>query len=287
MAWEGTTKTEEEEKPKIFTTEDVAQLIEAAKQQPIFSPICCVLYGDDGVGKSGVALDSRTKEDIENGRKVVVIDLDNSSGPLKTRYFPNDENIVILDPVELDMKGGIDYVSSYNKVLAIVKYLIENEKELNLASVCLDGLDSLLKMCEYVMRYEDLKIDPDAQIKDSWQWARRNRRYLTVVLLLKRLQCNRFFTTHLKDRMQWQGKQLTVVARNPDWERSTPGIMFQKIALSRQEAEDGRIELNAKVEKAKGALHLEGKTYNVATVSGSGTKWNGLRDFYNDLKIET
>jgi len=179
--------------------------------------------------------------------------------------------------------GNIDYVATYNKVLAIIRYIRENEEKLNLAAVVLDGLNSLLKTCEYVMKYEVLKIDPDARIHDRFDWGIRNRRYLVPVILIKRLHCKRFFTTHLKELKSYSGSQLIHVGWTPDYEKSTPGIMFQRVELTRREIKDD-VVFEANVKKAKGALQLEGKTYKVAEVAGGKTNWYGLHNLFEELE---
>ena len=134
------------------------------------------------------------------------------------------------------------------------------------------------------MRFENLKVDPDVQIKDRWQWAIRNRRYLVPIILIKKLHCKRFFTTHLKELKQYVGGQLIHLEWVPDWEKSTPGIMFQRVELSRREVGSDVI-FDAKVKKAKGALQLEGKTYTVAEVKGDKVIWHGLQDtLYTELE---
>jgi len=273
----------EDDAPQTFTDEQVASWLTGAQKVVTRSPICAVLYGEDGVGKSGAMMDVLTKEDIENKKKVIIIDLDASCSPLKDKFYSDNENMVVLDPTTLLATGHIDYVTTYNKVLAIIRYITENEETLNLKAVCLDGLDTLLKICEYVMRYEDMKIDANVQIKDQWQWSKRNRRYLTVVQLLKHLHCDRFFTTHMKEIKEYRGGQLTVKDTQPDWEKSTPGIMFQKLHLKRTSAQ-GITSFTVVVEKSKGALELEGKEYTLAEVTPAGTKWYGLKQLYADIR---
>jgi len=284
------TETNDEEKQKAiktFSPQDIAAELEQAGEDIEESNICCVFYGHDGTTKSGVCMDCRTPEEIKAGKQVIIIDVDGSAAPLKMKYFKNDKNIKVLDPIELLKDGNIDYVSTYNKILATVRYIRENEANLNLAAVVLDGLNSLLKTCEYVMRYESLKVDPDVQIKDRWQWAIRNRRYLVPVILIKRLHCKRFFTTHLKELKQYVGTQLVHLDWLPDWEKSTPGIMFQRVELTRIEIK-GNVVFEATVKKAKGALHLEGEKFKVAEVIGHGkdakVSWYGLHKLYSELE---
>ena len=279
----------EKSKPKTFTAAEIEGIIKGqSKKKEDSSPVCMALYGHDGIGKSGVCLDSRLPAEIEAGKQVIVLDLDGSCGPLKMKYFPNDDNITVIDPFELDTTGEIDYVTSYNKLLAMVKYIYEKQESLNLAAVALDGLDTLLKTCEYVMRYEDLKIDPQVQIKDQWQWANRNRRFLVPIFMLRRLKCRKLFTTHYKEVKKYAGGQLTHVGWVPDWEKSIPGVMFQKVLCERI-GEKPNIFFRATVEKAKGALELEGKEYIIAEVKHISDKqveckWTGLTQLF--AKIE-
>lgn len=276
--WGKTSKQLESERkkvePKTFSPSDVVSILDDAGEDIVDSAICAVFYGHDGTGKSGACLDCRTDAEVKAGKQVIVIDLDGSAGPLKMKYFKGDPTIKVIDPIEMMPDGNIDYVSTYNKILAIIRYIRANEKELNLAAVVLDGLNTLLKTCEYVMRYENLKVDPDVQIKDRWQWAIRNRMYLVPVILIKRLHCKKLFTTHLKELKQYVGGQLIHLDWVPDWEKSTPGIMFQRILMERKEV-NGSVVFESTIKKAKGALHLEGKKHKVAEVVGGETKWYG------------
>jgi len=238
------------------------------------------------VHNSGVCMDCRTEEEIEQGKKVVVFDLDGSAGPLKHKYFDDDENIVIFDPMVLDDQGDIDYVSMYNKMMMMTKYLLENQYELDLKAVIFDGLDKLLKCCEFVMKFEDLKINPDARVGQQWDWGRRNRRYYQLLELVKKLDCDRFFITHYKDKKNWSAGSTEVVGKEIDWHDQTGGMMFQKIEMSRRNV-DGKSEFVATVEKAKGALHLEDSEYTVAEVRNKDAEWYGLSDLWEELREST
>ena len=274
----------EQPEPEVFSNKDVKSWLDrAVANQDTGSNICMVLYGEDGVGKSGAVLDCRNEEAIKAGKRVIAIDLDASCAPLKAKFWRNDDNVIVLDPTSLSPDGTIDYVTTYNKVLAIIRYISDEQDNMNLQAVILDGLDTLLKTCEYVMRYEDLKVDPDVQIKDQWQWTRRNRRYNTVVILLKHLRCDRFFTTHMKEVKEYKGGQLSTKDKVPDWEKQTPGIMYQRVLLKRTTSE-GITTFTATIDKAKGALELEGKEYLVAEVQKGKTTWSGLKELFKDIR---
>ena len=256
-----------------YSDSEMEKWIEAAQNQP-FSEWCASLYGVDGTGKSGVAIDSRTKEDIKNGKKVWCIDLDRSCSPLKRKYYKNDPNIIVLDPHEVTSDHDFDYIATYAKTKAIVNY-IQRKELANTKTVILDGLDTLLKVCEHVMRIEDLKISPDTQIKNSWDWGKRNRRYLTILFMVKSLPCNRFFVTHMKDIKRWINDELEIVDRKTDWYAGTPGHMYQSIKCEKVDKTD-TVEFIATFEKSKTDITLENKKFLIAKVSKQNTEWYGL-----------
>lgn len=279
-------------KPQVFTDADAQGWLDEKK--PEASTVCMAFYGWDGVCKTGVAIDCYAKDDqgvpLHPEKKIVVLDLDGSADPIRIAFHSLHPNISVVDPMTMGPSNEIDYVTSYNKILKMVTYLLKNEKELQLHAVILDGMDTLLKTCEYVMRFEDLKTDPDTQIKDSWQWSRRNRRHDTILYNIRRLKCAKFFTTHYKELKEWKSepgqstRKLTTRELIPDWGKATPGVMYQKVLLRRSLVE-GVTTFEAVVEKAKGKLELEGKTYTIATVVNSVTSWKGLREFYRELGL--
>lgn len=279
-----------------FSDEDVEQWIRESQDTPAQSAICCAIQGLDGTAKSGIVLDCREQEEIDEHKKIFVIDVDGSVGPLKAKYWGNDPDIIIIDPVVIDENGHIDFINTYGKILANVRYLRRHENELNLAAVSLDGLDVLLKSCEKVMREVDLKLDPDAKVKDQWDWGFRNERFLEPLIILKRMKCRRFFVTHLKEKKMFlvdpktRQKSLQTIGFDPVWESTTPNMMFQRIEMTRVEVEPGLIEIRANVIKCKTNLQLEGQRYVVATVDtrdpdDKKSTWHGLRDFFKDASI--
>jgi len=288
------TDDDAETKPQQFTDKDVEGWL--SEKKPEASIICMAFYGVDGVCKTGVAMDCYAKAKdgtpLEPEKKIIVLDLDGSADPIRMAFHSLHPGIIVVDPMVIGPNKEIDYVTSYNKLLSTVKYLVQHEKEMNLHAIILDGLDTLLKTCEYVMRFEDLKMDPDTQMKDSWQWARRNRRYNTVILNLRRMKCAKFFTTHFKELKEWKAEQQGGQSRRvlstremvPDWEKGTPGIMYQKVLLQKVVVE-GVTNFEAVMEKSKGNLGLEGKRFTVATVREGFIEWYGLNELYRILGL--
>ena len=167
--------------------------------------------------------------------------------------------------------------------------------------------------CEMVMRYEDMKINPEAQIKNQWQWGNRNARMNGITLLLKKLPCETYYTTHHKFEKTFElnpatGKQeLVVTGHHPDWVNSFPQELFQKIEFKRihnevkgyEDMEDGVVQFTATIDKAKGELRLENATVVIAEVKNAKIvrdketgkvkvigdwDWFGINDILNEFR---
>lgn len=286
MGWNDMDEDEEKEEiEQMFDDDDVEKWIDNGRKVES-SNLCCGIYGPDGTGKSGVAMDSRTEEEIEEGKEMYIIDLDDSCGSLKKKYFDNDENIVIPKFMEFDDKDDRDAPAIYNRINAFTRYLLEHENELNIHSVILDGVDEFQDICGDKMQIEDLNKDPNARVKNSWNWQIRNRYYKSVMEKIKKLDCHRFFITHMKDVKEPVDGNLVKVDEEINWHHTTDGMLFQKIYMTKDEIEDGVVEFKAKIEKSKGALGEEGNTYTVARVDQNNdeAKWNGLDDFWEKVK---
>lgn len=285
MSWNKMSEKNEddEEKPK-YSKEQIENWIEKGRETTS-SNLCIGIYGWDGTGKSGVAMDSRTPEEIEEGKEIAIIDLDGSCGSLKKKYFNSDENIIIFNPLEFDDDGEVDAPKTYNKTNSFVNYLFQNEEDMNLHSVIIDGVDTLKDVCGDKMQIEDLNMDPNARIKNSWNWQIRNRYYKDVMLKIKSMNCHRFFITHYKEKKKPVNGELQVVGKEVNWHWSTHGMLYQKVEMRKEELEDeNHYKFIAKVEKAKGALDLENEEYVVAEVTEDDAEWYGLHEFYEQVK---
>lgn len=277
------TKKKEEKKKIEITDTDIESSFATDLQG---SNLLAVLYGFDGVGKTGCAMDCRREDEMD--QTIYVLDCDGGALAIKKKYFGNDPNVKIFDPLTQDDEGNIDYATTYRKCLHFVRYIRQKERDgERIKAVIMDGIDSFLKNCEILMKIEDLKQDPTSRVKDVWSWEKRNTRFYQVVIPLTRMKCQRYFITHMKPLMDFVsdgkgGRALKVVGHEPVWEKTFPARMHQKIHLERIEEGDV-IRLKATIEKSKTALELEGKEYNVAEITKDSASWKGLWSFYDDL----
>jgi hypothetical protein len=247
------------------------------------SNICCALYGFDGTAKSGIALDCRTEQEKKDEWKVIVFDLDGGCAPLKVIYHDNDKNIIIKNPLVRNELKSVDYEETFLKLKASLDYIERNLSTMKIKAIVFDGLDKFLKICEYSMR-DDLNKSVMEGV-DYRYWKIRSQKYHDILERVKLMDVDRYFITHLKkdfDTDEW----------NPDWEKKTPDMMFQKVKCYReQKVVEGNkiVYLKAVIEKCKTNLALEGKVFTVSetmqTPDGKATaKWYGLK-FTTDNKI--
>jgi hypothetical protein len=247
------------------------------------SNICCALYGFDGTAKSGIALDCRTEQEKKDEWKVIVFDLDGGCAPLKVIYHDNDKNIIIKNPLVRNELKSVDYEETFLKLKASLDYIERNLSTMKIKAIVFDGLDKFLKICEYSMR-DDLNKSVMEGV-DYRYWKIRSQKYHDILEQVKLMDVDRYFITHLKkdfDTDEW----------NPDWEKKTPDMMFQKVKCYReQKVVEGNkiVYLKAVIEKCKTNLALEGKVFTVSetmqTPDGKATaKWYGLK-FTTDNKI--
>jgi len=236
--------------------------------------ICCMIFGLDGVGKSGVVLEYLTPEDIKAGYKMIVLDLDSGSQTLLFQYHKEKmKNIIIRNPLEFtyDENGYIvtDYKRTMNKIKATIKWISENAEKEKIKVVVMDGLSSLLQLCEYQMRVEK-EIAPDGGVQTRY-WLLRMRFFLDIMEQFRALPLDKFFIGH-DDFIQKNDKELSSV------KIKTHQMAHQRLILSRIEQVD-KVVFRAKIDKSKCNVQLEGKEIDFCTVDKKTGKavWEGRK----------
>ena len=262
---------ESDKRELTFSDKEIEEWLN--KKETLASSKCVALVGKDGTGKSGIALDCRSPEDIKAGMKVIVLDLDGGCLPIKVKYHNNDPNIIIKDPTEYktDITGTeIDYEKTMEKMRATLVHLYKNkEKYKNVKAIVLDGVDKLLKIAEYQMRLEE-HLDVNAGVQYRY-WVKRNTDYYKIMDMVKKLPWDRYYITHTKESETGE----TI----PNWQKSTPDMVFQIIECSKKETEE-KVELIAHVKKFKGRTELEGHKTVFCEVDKTNKKvnWKGIKE---------
>ena len=249
------------------------------------SDICAAIHGFQDTAKSGIAMDSRTPDQIEAGYKVAMIDLDDACKPLHNAHWHSDPNIKIINPVQWiasDREMIVDYDSTIAVIGSLIKVIsdriISGEK---VASFVLDGLDKLLTAAELQMRaYLDLEIDEGVSFV---YWRRRNKAFLDILYAAKALSCAKYFITHDKKKDIRKGDNVIGEIVTPDWYKSVPGMMHQIIHCERSSGIDGTVTYTATVEKYKGRPEILMKKAQVLSVEKGIVTWNGIPPLRSDV----
>ena len=145
MSW--TTKPSEESKTEIANIsfeERKAKILEQMKlrKERDRSFLLCSITGNPKVGKTGIALDCRTPEEIEKKMKVFVLDFDDGAEATWDAGWDRTDDIVIFNPLEMKGDGSIDWNESFNNAHAFIEMVKqETNADKNTKAFILDGVD--------------------------------------------------------------------------------------------------------------------------------------------------
>jgi len=211
--------------------------------------ILCGLVGPEGVGKTGIVLDSMTPEEKARGDVIFVLDFDGGGQTTRvTHHREHAKNIRCLNPSvmfeTLDEDGetreAIDYPATHRRVMKIGQTLVDwaarpgDRPQLHsVLFTAVDLWDSVATNCMFI---EDLgtapdgigaKIAPHQQIGMRFNWQIRSTRFhqlTTIARTLMSLGVRVYLETHFKDL---QDKSGTVIGKKAAWEKSTANYLNQ------------------------------------------------------------
>lgn len=272
------------------------------------------MAGPPKCGKTGVVLDSLTPEEIEAGAEIWHIDFDLGGETTKAAHHSDKaDNIVILNPWVIDQNPSrvpYNFPASYQRaidhLLAAIEmvdsqmaYYAQHGKlpKPYLKTVCFDGADHWLNICETVMKVDDLKLGPDGIAvagKDAttkigrFNWnirKNRNNAALTALQELCRRGVHCYVITHMKTAYDGSGNEI-IGAETPHWLKETEGWLQQVAMFEVDEERDERGELTGVVNayavmtQNRTSLKSSGKVnvFRRDKEGGEWFGWPGLRD---------
>ena len=238
--------------------------------------LCTLLYGEAKCGKSGLALDSRTPEQIKNNCIVMVLDFDNGSEPTWRQNWDSDPNIMILNPVVRDEEGYPDLDETTllaEAFISMAKDYLDDGKEIKFV---FDGIDRWEQLC-FLTMLEDKR---SAQVKFmSLLWGKRNRHFDSLIeKITDGLDCDRFFITHMKNVYEGISNP-TPTGKIPalDSRGATIAKMNQVIEISRLDIGNNST-YSAKVHDSKTNNELINTTYPFLTVENGKAEWTSIKE---------
>ena len=270
------------------------------------SQIRMALVGHENTAKTGLALSfAYTEADKKAGKKVYIIDFDNSAISIIDYAYPNDPNIIRLpihdenDESIFNEDNTVNWLALIDKTQWFVN-IVAKENPDDVAGVVFDGGSSFLKICEMAMRESLVRKGIIADEGDTFnqkEWQERNRLFRQTLNRVHGLAFSKvFFTFHLKPIKQYMDdgsgrKVLMSIGERPEWENGSMRLFSQQIFLNRymkkadpaagvkadKTMAEGEWAIRATVEEMKGKNmeHL-GQTYDVLTVKKGDVKWSGL-----------
>tara|TARA_R100000656_G_C3955717_1_gene129125 strand:- start:1512 stop:2408 length:897 start_codon:yes stop_codon:yes gene_type:complete len=243
--------------------------------------LLCSITGNPKVGKTGLALDCRTQEEIDKGMKILVLDYDNGAEPTWDSCWDRDENIVIYNPNEIRADGAIDWEATFKNGNSFVEYAKELIAEGNVKAFILDGVDKTYEGSSDVLRdllvkqqvREGSIVHPSDSVRVSpLDWKIRNRVYNRQLDMVCALECDRFLITHMKPL--YDNINVPVpIGEAPDWHKSTPARFNQMLHI-RKEVKEKHTNYVAILEASKTNPSLVGNEWIIFTTNGEN-EWFG------------
>tara|TARA_R110000850_G_scaffold265046_2_gene394411 strand:+ start:3002 stop:3841 length:840 start_codon:yes stop_codon:yes gene_type:complete len=241
------------------------------------------ITGKPKVGKSGLAMDCRTEEEIKSGMKVRILDLDDGSTATWDSAWNRDENIEVYVPNVWNNDGSVDWDETFHNCSTWIKMTEEDIKEGNIKAVILDGVDKIYEGSSDVLRKSLVKNaarsgsviqDSDTVRVSPLDWKVRNKIYDRILNPFIALRANRFLITHMKPVYEGIGAPIAV-GETPDWYKTTPHKLLQILNISEQKL-GKKTTYKGTLVASKTNSSMVGKSWPVFVLEDTGNVWNGI-----------
>ena len=274
MSWATQTTTQAVSKENLLEIikAEVSQELDALLERQR-AHLCCLIYGDAKTGKSGLALDCRTSEEIDEDSIVMVLDFDNGCEPTWRTNWGSDPNIKILNPIVRDNEGFPDLDRTVRRAEAFIVIAKDYMEEGKTVKFVFDGCDRWLRLCWYAMG-----IDKRAtEVKQMpMKWGQRNTEYENLIeKITDGLECDRYFITHMKD--EYAHNNPNPIGRKVNIKESTMDKMNQVIEVSTNILGNKQTS-TAKIVASKTNTELVGKEFNFLTIDNGDVTWTSIEE---------
>jgi hypothetical protein len=235
---------------------------------------CSLIYGEPKTGKSGIAMDCRTEEEIENGCEVRILDFDNGCEPTWRKNWDADPTIKILNPIVRDDEGYPDLDQTILLSEAFIAMIQEDlNNGVNIKFV-FDGVDRWNSLCFLTMtedkRSTNTKFLPVL-------WGKRNKIHDDLMDKAVALTCDRFFITHMKDVYEGGISNPNPTGRTYDVGKSVPRHMNQMIEVYKEVIGLKHAHI-MRLEASRTGPELVGKTWKFLTIENGKVVWESISE---------
>jgi len=274
MSWATQTTTQAVSKENLLeiikaeVTEELEALLERQRAH-----LCCLIYGDAKTGKSGLALDCRTTDEIDDDAIVMVLDFDNGCEPTWRTNWNSDPNIKILNPIVRDEEGFPDLDRTVRRAEAFIVIAKDYMEEGKTVKFVFDGCDRWLRLCWYAMG-----IDKRAtEVKQMpMKWGKRNTEYENLIeKITDGLECDRYFITHMKD--EYAHNNPNPIGRVVNIKESTMDKMNQVIEVKTNKLGNKQTS-TATIVASKTNTELVGKSFEFLNIDNGEVTWTSIEE---------
>ena len=274
MSWENMNgNAVSEENLLELAKEEVRKRIEETQKRHR-AHLCTLLYGEAKCGKSGLALDSRTQEQLDNDCLVMVLDFDNGSEPTWRQNWDSDPNIMILNPIVRDKEGYPNLEETIRLSEAFIDMAKDYMREGKEVKFIFDGVDRWLRLC-FLSMTEDKRSTQQKFM--PLLWGVRNKIYEDLVeKITDGLNCDRFFITHMKDVYEGINNP-TPTGKVPNIRSTTMDKMNQVVEVSRMNV-GNKATYTATLKDSKTDTALVNKSWNFLTIDNGEVEWNSIEE---------
>lgn len=259
---------EEEEKKSLFDIVE-EEMFRLPEYIPKEAPIKALFWGGDGTGKSGTAIEILETLNLEEGERLVVIDLDVGNEPSSLSYHREEYkrgNLVVWNPMEwkeVEKPDGsivveLDYMTTMSRIKAAGIRIKQRHEKYKVRAVVLDGLSTLLKHAEWQMRIEK-NLDVSGGVSQRY-WVSRNKSFLEMLQLYKSIPLDVIFVGNANFGIDENDPDVSKIYLDVN------DLMFQKVHFYVVETPEGIVEFWGKIEKSKQNLKNRGRKIKFAEV---------------------
>jgi len=228
-------------------------------------------------GKSGLGLDIRTKEEIEEGYIIRFLDFDDGAEVTWKTCWDNDPNIFVYCPNHYNSDGTENYNLTMQNAINFIRETEEMIKEgIKIRAFVADGMDKWNDCVTNKLRFERVKGDKKKMMDPipPTAYGARNIDHNELLISALKLQCDKVFITHLKPTF---GDHMnpTPTGFVPNWNKDVPDKMIQMIAI-RDESIGNSIKYVAKLKSSKTNPSMVGKVWTLFESNGKEAIWHGI-----------
>ena len=229
-------------------------------------------------GKSGLGLDIRTKEEIEEGHILRFLDFDDGAEVTWKTCWDNDPSIYVYCPNHYNSDGTENYALTMQNATNFIRETEEMiaEEEVNVRAFIADGMDKWNDCATNKLRYEINKGDRKKMSNpiSPTAYGARNIDHNEVFISMLKLQCDKVFITHLKPTFS-DHMNPTPTGFVPSWHKDVPDKMLQMISI-KDESMGKKVKYTAKLVSSKTNPNMVGRTWTLFQSDGKTAKWSGI-----------